>query len=263
MSILQEIARYKIKEVSENKALRSIDDLQADPLFYKDRQRIIESDINDSRLSIIAEFKRKSPSVSSINLDVSVEDVITEYDQHDALAISVLTDQNYFGGSNTDLLLAGTFTKKPLLRKDFIVDEYQIYEAKAIGASVILLIAAILTKEQVFAFAVKAKELHLDVLLEVHDKDEIKTYNEYVTAIGVNNRNLKTFKVDYNQSKELFKYLPQEVFKISESGLKKVEHVAELKQLGYDAFLIGERFMKSKNPGKEFREFKKAVVELI
>ena len=263
MSILQEIARYKIKEVSEKRTLRSIDDLQIDPLFLKDRKRILESNINDSSLSIIAEFKRKSPSVSSINLDISVEDVITEYDQHGALAMSVLTDQNYFGGSNADLMLAGKFTEKPLLRKDFIVDEYQIYEAKEIGASMILLISAILTKEQVLAFAVKAKELNLDVLLEVHDKDEIKTYNEYVTAIGVNNRNLKTFKVDYNQSKDLFNYLPQDVLKISESGLKKVEHVAELKQLGYDAFLIGERFMKSKSPGKEFKQFKDAVVELI
>ncbi len=263
MSILHEIAKHKIKEVNLKKAEQSIDDLQSKPLFLHNRKRLIDTKLAKTDLSIIAEFKRKSPSVSAINLDIDIKEVIEGYDLNDAWGISVLTDHKYFGGGHQDIIEAGFYTAKPLLRKDFIIDEYQLYESKTLGASVVLLIAAILTKEQVYSFAVKAKELHMDVLLEIHDKEELKFYNQHISAVGVNNRNLKTFKVDCALSKELIKYLPKDVIKISESGLKKAEDVAQLMKLGYDGFLIGERFMKSSDPGREFSHFTKAVNQLL
>src|SRR5690606_14269919 len=216
--------------------------------------------LQESQTGIIAEHKRRSPSKSVINQSLSIQDVATGYENAGVCGISVLTDGKYFGGSLDDLLLARASVQMPLLRKEFIIDEYQILEAKAHGADVILLIAAILTRNEIKAFSEFAKQLHLDVLLEVHDEEELqKSIMPSLDMLGVNNRNLKTFEVSLDTSKTLSKLIPDDFVKVSESGISSTEAIQELKPYGYKGFLIGENFMKTDNPGLSALQFIESI----
>lgn len=211
--------------------------------------------LQQSPTGIISEFKRRSPSRDWIFKDAKIEEVIPFYAQNGASAISILTDLNFFGGSLEDLHQARSIAQTPLLRKDFMIHEYQLYQAKLYGANAILLIAAALTKNKIQQLAKKAKELGLDVLLEIHNEEELDHSNEWVDVIGVNNRNLKTFITDVQTSFHLADKIPDEFIKISESGISAVQTVKELQQAGYKGFLMGENFMKTDNPGKALKKF--------
>ena len=178
--------------------------------------------------------------------------------------MSILTDIKYFGGSLEDLLLARSSVNMPLLRKEFIIDEYQILEAKAHGADAILLIAAILSKDEIKQFSELAKSLGMDVLLEVHNKEELhKSIMPSLDMLGVNNRNLKTFEVSLDTSKELSSLIPDEFVKVSESGISSVDAITDLTQYGFQGFLIGENFMKTESPGKSAGEFIKKFEQTL
>ena len=208
------------------------------------------------KCGIIAEIKRKSPSKGMINPHVSIERTSIGYMQAGAAALSVLTDEKYFGGSNDDLLLARKFNFCPILRKDFIVDEYQIIEARSIGADAILLIAAVLSPDDIRRLAAFAKSMDLEVLMEIHDRSELnKNLHDEIDIIGVNNRNLKTFKVDISTSIELAEEIPDRYIKISESGISNPESVMKLRKKGFDGFLIGEYFMRHSRPEQACAEF--------
>lgn len=198
--------------------------------------------------SIISEFKRKSPSRSDIKVDAKVEDIVGLYQEGGASGISVLTDGQHFGGKSEDLTQARKLVDLPLLRKDFIVDEYQIHEAKGMGADLILLIAYCLSKSQAEEYTALAHELGLEVLFEIHDMDELSKMPSQVDILGVNNRNLTTFVVDYKYAIEVYKDLPQSKVKISESGIMNVDSYVETIQSGYKACLIGEFLMKENDP---------------
>lgn len=216
--------------------------------------RFKDSLIN-SNTGIIAEFKRRSPSRGWIFENAKIEDVVTAYTKGGASAISVLTDIDFFGGILADLDESSRLTHKPLLRKDFTIDEYQLYQAAQYGASAILLIASALTVQQTKELAKKANELSLDVLLEIHNERELEHINEYVDVVGVNNRNLSTFVTDIQISFDLADKIPTDFVKISESGISQPQSVRELREAGYRGFLMGENFMKTNNPGKALEQF--------
>jgi len=212
--------------------------------------------LRNSSTGIIAEHKRRSPSKSEINQNMNVQDVATGYEDAGVCGMSVLTDGKYFGGSLDDLLLARAAVQIPLLRKEFIIDEYQIIEARAHGADAVLLIAAILSKEKIKTLSEFAKSLDLDVLLEVHNEEELhKSVMPSLDMLGVNNRNLKTFEVDLNTSRNISKMIPDEFVKVSESGISSPVAIKDLKTYGYQGFLIGENFMATNSPGKSAKEF--------
>lgn len=208
-----------------------------------------------SSTGIIAEFKRKSPSKDWIFKEAKINEIIPSYTKGGATAISVLTDTHFFGGNLDDLQEASSLTNIPILRKDFIIDEYQIYQAKCFGASAILLIATALTIEDTKILAQKAKALSLDVLLEIHDEKELGYINEYTDVVGVNNRNLKTFVTTIDPSLQLIDKIPNEFVKISESGISSTQTVKKLRETGYNGFLMGENFMKTNNPGESLKQF--------
>ena len=209
---------------------------------------------------IIAEFKRKSPSKGIINDQVKVKQVTQAYAASGASALSVLTDPAFFMGKKSDLVQARKANQIPVLRKDFMIDEYQIIEAKALGADIILLIAAILSPQEIKKMAALAKSLGLSVLLEVHNLDELeRSLGPQIDAIGVNNRNLADFSVSVDTSFTLIKSIPQEFLKISESAISNPATIRELKEAGFNGFLIGENFMKEADPGEAMKEFVKQV----
>ncbi|MGM5470590.1 indole-3-glycerol phosphate synthase TrpC [Flavobacteriaceae bacterium LMO-SS05] len=255
MNILENIVADKLKEVELRKKLIPIEQLEQSVLFDKDSISLVQN-LKSSSSGIIAEHKRRSPSKSVINQNLNVFDVAKGYEKAGVCGMSVLTDGKYFGGSLDDLLTARASCKLPLLRKEFIIDPYQIIEAKAYGADVILLIAAILSKEELKAYSELAKSLELEVLLEVHnDKELKKSLFESVDLIGVNNRNLKTFEVSLETSKSLSLLIPDDFIKVSESGISSIEAIKELQSYGYQGFLIGENFMKTDNAGESAKQF--------
>lgn len=255
MTILDKIIADKKREVELKKSLISINQLENSSLFGT-RTLSMSKNLKNNLIGIIAEHKRRSPSKAIINQNHSVDDVALGYQNAGASGISVLTDGKYFGGSLDDLLLAKAATSIPLLRKEFIVDEYQIIEAKAHGADTILLIAAVLTREEIKQLSQLAQSLALEVLLEVHNLEELeKSIMPSLDMIGVNNRNLKTFEVSLDFSKELASKIPDEFVKVSESGISSIEAIKELQPYGYQGFLIGENFMKENNPGKALNHF--------
>lgn len=254
MNILETIIAKKRIEVAYCKKNKSISELENGPFFKNKTLSFGDYLLRDDKTGIIAEFKRKSPSKGIINNISSVADVTTAYAKYGASAISILTEEEFFGGSIVDLLEA-TINDVPLLRKDFIIDEYQLIESKAFGAEVILLIAACLSKEEVKGLAASAKNIGLNVLLEIHSEEELEHICDDVDVIGVNNRDLKTFIVDINRSVELGRQIPADKIKISESGIDSVESVQYLKQYGFKGFLIGERFMKTNDPALAFKTF--------
>lgn len=249
MNILNKIVKDKKQEVAAKKKVLPLSVLQALPLYERKTFSMAESLTNES--GIIAEFKRRSPSRQVINQKDSVIDVVRGYEAAGASGVSVLTDAKYFGGSLDDLMQARSHLELPLLRKEFIIDPYQIYESRAFGADTILLIAAILSTAELQEFSQLARELGLEVLLEVHNEEELsKADLSHVNLVGVNNRNLKSFEVSLATSKNLSALIPKEKVKISESGISSVEAINELKEYGYSGFLIGENFMKTGNPGQ-------------
>ncbi len=255
MNILDQIIASKKKEVALKKSVVSIAQLENSDLFNKKTNSLSKSIIN-STSGIIAEHKRRSPSKATINNSFAVEDVVKGYENAGASGISVLTDMQYFGGSLEDLLLARTSVQIPLLRKEFIVDEYQLLEAKAFGADAILLIAAVLTKEEIKQLSEFAQSLALEVLLEVHNQEELdKSSMPSLDLIGVNNRNLKTFEVSLQNSIDLINHIPNDFVKISESGITTTNDIKLLRSYGFQGFLIGESFMKTDNPGKSLAQF--------
>jgi indole-3-glycerol phosphate synthase len=205
--------------------------------------------------SIIAEFKRKSPSRGVINMTSSPDEVGLGYIKAGASAISVLTDREFFGGENNDLAVVSGFSEIPVLRKDFIIDEYQVIEAKSIGASAVLLIGSILTREESVNLTRLAFSLGLEVLFEIHELSDLDKMDNNIRIIGVNNRNLNTFRVDRQNALDLLKELPGECLKVAESGFESAGEVNMMFSEGYNAFLIGERFMRSDDPGKSAAEF--------
>tara|TARA_A100000171_G_C2140455_1_gene155175 strand:- start:3030 stop:3812 length:783 start_codon:yes stop_codon:yes gene_type:complete len=255
LTILEKITTYKQKEVSAKKEAFPISVLEQSQWFERATTSLANALQNDSA-GIIAEHKRKSPSKPVINNKVQVQEVALGYELAGVSGMSVLTDTNFFGGSLDDLALARKATSFPLLRKEFIIDSYQIYEAKAYGADAILLIAACLTQHELKEFSRVAKSLQLDVLLEVHNEEELKkSLLPSVDMLGVNNRNLKTFETSIEISKQLASLIPSDFIKVSESGISNTKAISELKEYGYQGFLIGESFMKTDDPGKAARKF--------
>jgi indole-3-glycerol phosphate synthase len=254
MNILDQIIARKKEEVAVQKELVAESVLKQMP-FYKAPALSMASYLTmPGKTGIIAEFKRKSPSKGIINDTATVKDVTAAYSAHGASGLSVLTDADFFGGSLQDLT-AATVHETPILRKDFMIDPYQIIEAKAHGAEVILLIAACLTPTQVKHLAAVAKDTGLEVLLEIHTKAELDHVCDNVDMVGINNRNLKTFEVDLAHSIALAKMLPAHLPKIAESGISDVSTIIELKKEGFDGFLIGENFMKTPDPAAAFAAF--------
>lgn len=249
MHILDKIVSHKKQEVERQKLFVTTKDLEQRH-FFKLATRSMKAAITAKEHGgIIAEFKKKSPSKQNINLDAVVTEVVSGYEQAGAAGISVLTDENFFGGTQAYLLCARSTVGCPLLRKDFIIDSYQILEAKALGADIILLIARILTKKELQAYTSFAHELGLEVLVEIHNQEELDICPADMDIIGVNNRNLDTFQVDYQNSIRLMKQLPESVCKISESGILDKDTMVMLRRAGFDGFLIGEHFMRSADPG--------------
>jgi indole-3-glycerol phosphate synthase len=249
MNILNQIAADKKREVQLKKKWVSENELTRTKLFTEPT-RSLRSSLKSKNYGIIAEHKRRSPSKSVINQKLALPEVVCGYEQAGAGGISVLTDGTYFGGSLEDLLLARTCTQLPLLRKEFIIDPYQIMEAKAYGADAILLIAALLNREEIKEFTTLAHELGLEVLMEVHSKEELENaLIPELDMLGVNNRNLKTFEVSLDISRELSGLIPADMLKISESGLASYRELQDLKRIGYNGFLMGEAFMKEADPG--------------
>ncbi|HEY5686767.1 MAG TPA: indole-3-glycerol phosphate synthase TrpC [Yeosuana sp.] len=261
MTILDNIVNDKRMEVDLKKSLIPVTQLEASVLFQRNTVSLA-TNLRQSNSGIIAEHKRRSPSKSVINQNLNVFDVAKGYQEAGVCGMSVLTDSKYFGGSLDDLLISRASCNLPLLRKEFIIDEYQIIEAKAFGADAILLIAAILTREEIKQFSELAKSLGLDVLLEVHNKEELhKSLMPSLDMLGVNNRNLKTFEVSLEISKNLSALIPNEFVKISESGISHIQAIKELKLYGFQGFLIGENFMKTDNAGQSAKQFIKDLTQ--
>ncbi|HEY5368083.1 MAG TPA: indole-3-glycerol phosphate synthase TrpC [Hanamia sp.] len=258
MNILDTIVAKKKIEVARDKLIRNIAALEKEVFYKKETKSFIDFLLRKDKTGIIAEFKRKSPSKGIINDTSTVEDVTANYVKYGASAISILTDETFFGGSLTDLLKA-TLYDIPILRKDFIVDEYQVIESKAYGADIILLIAACLSKKEVKTLASLAKNIGLNVLLEIHNEDELNHICDEIDVTGINNRDLKTFKVDLKHSIELCKKIPADKIKISESGIDDPQTIRHLKENGFSGFLMSEKFMKEKNPGEAFGDFIKMI----
>jgi len=254
-SILDRIVTDKHTEVALRKQLIPIKQLEHSVLFEHQSPSLSTRLIN-STSGLITEHKRRSPSKDCINQNLNVQDVAKGYETAGACGMSVLTDMKYFGGSLEDLLNSRASCEIPLLRKEFIIDTYQIVEAKAYGADVILLIAAILSRDEIQAFSRLAQSLGMEVLLEIHNEDELqKSIMPSLNMIGVNNRNLKTFEVSLETSRTLSGLIPDEFVKISESGIRTVEDIKSLQPYGYKGFLIGESFMKTENPGAAAADF--------
>jgi indole-3-glycerol phosphate synthase len=259
MTMLDTIIANKKKELNLLTRLTSVRDLEYSELFGRETISLSKSLLDKSRTGIIAEFKRKSPSKGIINSSSMVTEISAGYFMEGASGVSVLTDTQFFGGSIADLLHAREKSISPILRKDFIIDEYQVIESKSIGADAILLIASVLNSEEIRNLSRLARSIGMDVLLEIHEQADLDKLNQYVNIIGVNNRNLKTFEVDTATSEKLAEKIPSGILKISESGISSPEVIKKLRLSGYDGFLIGEKFMCTADPVKAFSEFAKAL----
>lgn len=257
MTILDKIIAFKKKEVAKIKKEVPIKKLVESPKFKRTPISLKKSLLEVGSTGIIAEFKRQSPSKGIINDKVSVTEVTQGYLDANVAAQSILTDTSFFGGSIADLLEAKTINQyKPILRKDFVIDGFQIVEAKAIGADVVLLIATCLTAQELKNYGNLASDLGMDVLYEVHSQEDLDKISDLDNKIiGINNRNLKTFEVDLDHSIQLANQIPDSSIKVSESGISDPRIITGLKEYGFQGFLIGENFMKAENPGEACQEF--------
>ena len=255
MTILDQIVAYKRTEVVNKKLRAPLSILEKSKLFSRDPFSLKSGLLAKDKSGIIAEFKRRSPSKGMLNRTADVADTIRAYKNAGASACSVLTDTKFFGGSYVDLEAARQAADLPLLRKDFIVDGYQVAEARSMGADAVLLIAAVLEESEIFDFTKMAHDLGLEVLVELHDEKEIDKLSGIEDVIGINNRNLKTFEVNLEHSMMLAELLPKDCVKVSESGIRTPEDILKLKKAGFSGFLIGELFMRESDPGKECENF--------
>lgn len=263
MSILDKIIAQKQLEVAKLQELVPLSQLKESPSFNRKTLSLKDFLLREDKSGVISEFKRQSPSKGIINASADVEQVTQAYSAAGASGLSVLTDQTFFGGTSLDLQHARSVNETPILRKDFINSEYQIYEAKALGADVILLIAAALTETELMSFTETAHQLGMEVLLEVHNEEELtKALRAAPDLIGVNNRNLKTFETTLEVSRQLISKIPEHILAVSESGISSVEAIQELMKLGYKGFLIGENFMKTDDPGKAAASFLGEIIKL-
>ncbi|MFT6747544.1 MAG: indole-3-glycerol phosphate synthase [Glaciecola sp.] len=253
MTILDTIIDNKKREVALSKKLVSVAELQDQKHYGRSCLSFADSIMNGT--GIISEFKRKSPSKGLINGKVTVQQVVSGYEKARVSAVSILTDTKFFGGTINDVLLAREVINVPILRKDFMVDEYQLHEAKAMGADIILLIASALSTTQSTELASAAKSLGLNVFLEIHNEQELAHFGKDIDVVGINNRDLKTFTIDIQNSIRLSKELPNNVPKVAESGISNSDTLLKMKSEGFNGFLIGENFMKSENPGESCQEF--------
>jgi indole-3-glycerol phosphate synthase len=256
-TILDTIIAAKKKEVEQGKSLNSIDELLRESTFKEIPNRSLKQNLlSAGSTGIIAEFKRKSPSKGWFkHKELEVDHVVMAYNNHGAAGISVLTDKEFFGGDLDDLIETKAITSVPVLRKDFMIDEWQIAESKAFGADLVLLIAACLTVGEVKRLARFAKELGLEVLLELHAEEELDHICEDTELIGINNRNLKTFEVDIERSLRMAGKIPADKIRIAESGISSIENILLFKKAGFKGFLIGETFMKEPDPTIAFADF--------
>jgi indole-3-glycerol phosphate synthase len=257
-NILDQIVAWKKEEIEADKALVPESDLRGSIYFETKCLSLKENLLKKGATGIIAEFKKRSPSKGFINEHADVLKVTSDYTKYGASGLSVLTDHHFFAGNTEDLVIARV-NKIPVLRKDFIIDPYQLLAAKAMGADVILLIAACLEVNETRMLAAFAKELGMEVLLELHEKEELGHICDEVDMVGINNRSLKSFKVDINRSLQLAKAIPPGKVKVAESGINDPATITIFKEAGYKGFLIGEHFMKEHDPGVAFREFVKKI----
>lgn len=255
MNILDTIVEKKRLEVSARKQLKGLNELLHSDHYSRNPISLINSLKQGNSTGVVAEFKRRSPSKGIINAQADVIEVAKAYQEAGAAAISILTDESFFGGSDNDLLSVRPHLHIPILRKEFIIDQYQIHEAKAIGADLILLIAACLTPGEVSELSLLAKSIGLEVLLELHDEDEIGHICDSVDLVGINNRSLKTFDVNIERSLMMASQIPVGKLKVAESGIDDPRQVRLFHENGYNAFLIGENFMKTADPGLALRQF--------
>lgn len=263
MDILEKIVEHKKKEVAERKIATPLIELTKS-VYFKEATRSLQKKLKSAGASgIIAEHKRKSPSLGWIREHSDVVAVTTGYEKAGASCLSILTDNYFFGGSTHDLMSVTKRVNIPVLRKDFIIDEYQVFETKAMGADVMLLIAECLTKKEIKYLAQTAKNVGLEVLLELHDAEQLDKICDDVTCIGINNRNLKTFSVSIQSSIDLVKLIPNNFIKISESGISQPERISELRACGFKGFLIGEVFMKAEDPAKSLSDFIGSMNKII
>lgn len=251
---LEEIVAHKRIEIEERKKHRSLDEIYCMLEKKTLKSRSLKMALENSGSGIIAEFKRRSPSKGWINKEADVKKVVSHYEANGAAALSVLSDEKFFGGTDRDVETAASMVHIPVLRKEFIVDEYQIYEAKLLGANAVLLIAAAISREECLRFTKIAEDLQLEVLLELHDKNEMDYISSHI-LIGINNRNLGTFVTDVEKSFHMTRALPREALWISESGISSPAVVHALREAGYRGFLIGENFMKTADPGASLGAF--------
>lgn len=257
MTILDKIIATKKEEVKMAKRKISVSGLSDSEFFARESFSLKKS--VKKKTGIIAEFKRQSPSKGIINATANPEKVASAYEKFGASGVSVLTDNQYFGGSFSDLISVRKEIQIPLLRKDFMIDEYQFFEAKSWGADVVLLIASCLSPSQVQEYTALAHELKMEVLLEIHTEEELLHFCQDIDLVGINNRNLKDFKVDLEHSVQLKNLLPKETLSVAESGIYSLQDFQFLKEKGFDAFLMGEFFMKNDNPAHAFEEFSKQI----
>ena len=259
MKTLDKIVEDKKIEINKLLSNSSISKLENSHLFSRKCISLKES-IKNNNSGIICEFKRRSPSNQNINYISSLSDVVSGYEEAGAAGLSILTNKKYFDGDTQDIIDIRDISNLPILRKEFIISEYQVIEAKSIGSDAILLIASILSKEEIISYSSLAKSIGLEVLLEIHSEDELyKISGDDIDIVGVNNRNLDTLEIDLNNSIELYGKIPSKFVKISESGISEVESILKLKEVGYNGFLIGEKFMKKSNPMESAYDFIKKI----
>ena len=259
MKILDKIVEDKKIEINKLLSNSPISKLENSHLFSRKCISLKES-IKNNNSGIICEFKRRSPSNQNINYISSLSDVVSGYEKAGAAGLSILTNKEYFDGDPQDIIDIRDISNLPILRKEFIISEYQVIEAKSIGSDAILLIASILSEEEIIGYSSLAKSIGLEVLLEIHSEDELYKISGYdIDIVGVNNRNLDTLEIDLNNSIELYGKIPSKFVKISESGISEIESILKLKEVGYNGFLIGEKFMKTNNPMESANDFIKKI----
>ncbi|MGQ1945996.1 indole-3-glycerol phosphate synthase TrpC [Geofilum sp. OHC36d9] len=255
MNILDTIVARKKEEVAIARKQLSLAELKDSPYFYLRVPSFKENILTLGSTGIIAEFKRKSPSRGDIHAGARVDLIVPGYEKAGVAGVSILTDRDFFGGNMADLSLGREVCDLPIIRKEFIIDPYQVYEAKSIGASAILLIGAILDENRTLELAQLANELGMEVLFEIHDEDEMNQLNRYVQLVGINNRNLKTFEVDLKKSAQMASLLPSGMVPVAESGIGSPDDYLSLKKAGFKGFLMGEYFMKNEDPAAACLDF--------
>ncbi|XCI75490.1 MAG: indole-3-glycerol phosphate synthase TrpC [Flavobacteriales bacterium] len=254
MNFLNKIIATKREEITRDRKQKPIAMLEKSKFFEKKHHSLVQN-LQKNDTGIIAEFKRKSPSKGIINDQIIVEAVASGYETAGVSGMSVITDIEHFGAQDEDLPIARRSISIPILCKDFIIDEYQLIAAKAMGVDIILLIAEVLSKKMIKNLANQAKALGLEVLMELHSEEELDKITDNIDLIGVNNRDLKTFSVNIERSVRLFPKIPDNFIKISESGISKPENIIYLREVGFQGFLIGENFMRSSDPGESCKAF--------